>query len=66
MFVHDGDEATTTPACSVMSESCVIRKLKCVVSVGVEFSVLSQCYVYVVFVLEVCKFSSFGYNLINV
>ena len=50
VFVHEGDEATTTSACSVVSESCVIRKLGCVVSVGVEFSFLNQCYVYVVVV----------------
>ena len=48
VVVHEGDEATTTPACSVMAESCVIRKLGCVVSVGVEFSFLNQCYVYAV------------------
>ena len=50
VFVHEGDEATTTPACSVMSESCVIRKLGCVVFFVVEFSFLNQCYVYVVVV----------------
>ena len=53
--VHEGDEAittitTTTPACSIMSESCVIRKLGCVMSVGIEFSFLNECYVYLVIV----------------
>ena len=34
VFVHEGNDATTTPACSVMSESCVVRKPEFVVSVG--------------------------------
>ena len=25
---HEGDEATTTPACSVLSEYCVSRKVR--------------------------------------
>ena len=50
VFVHEGGEATTTPACSVMSKKCVIRKLECVVSVGVEVSFLNQCYVFVLIV----------------
>ena len=50
MFVYEGDEATTTPACSVESESCVIRKLGRVVFYVIEFSFLNQCYVYVVIV----------------
>ena len=50
VLVHEGEEATTTPACSVMSGSCVIRTPGCMVSVEVEFSFLNQCYVYVVIV----------------
>ena len=50
VMFHESDEATTTSACSVMSESCVIRKLGRVVFYVIEFSFLNQCYVYVVVV----------------
>lgn len=45
---HEGDEATTTPVRSVVSECGVSRKLGCVVSC-VEFSFLENGYMYVMF-----------------
>ena len=47
VVVYEGDEATTTPACSVSSKYCVSRKFGCVVFVC-EFSVLDESNVYVV------------------
>ena len=41
MFVNEGDEATTTRACSVVSECCVSRKFWCMMSLC-ELSFLNE------------------------
>ena len=41
VFVYEGDKATSTPACSVVSECCVSRKLRCIV-LWPEFSFLDE------------------------
>ena len=49
VVVDEGDEATTTRACSVVSKCCVSRKFGCVVSLC-ELSFLDESNVYVVLV----------------
>ena len=63
--VHEGDEATTTPACSVLSECCVSRKFRCMMSLF-EFSFLDKCNVYVVVLEDVFEFVYFVRDPINI
>ena len=64
-MVHEGDEATTTPACSVVSKCCVSRKFWCMVSLF-ELNFLDECNVYVVLCEEVFELLYFVCDPINI
>ena len=63
--VDEGDEATTTPACSVVSKCCVSRKFGCMVSLF-ELTFLDECNVYVVVFEGVFEFLYFVRDPINI
>lgn len=65
VFVYEGDEATTTPACSVVSECCVSRKLWCMVS-RAEFSFLDEGNMYVVLFENVFEFLCLVCDPVNI
>ena len=65
VFMYECDEATTSSACSVVSECSVSRKLWCIVSWR-EFGFLDKGYVYVVFCECVCEFSCLVSDSINI